>query len=192
MPRRWSSSSSRCGARTWKTFRRRKPPMSQPGNSASAAALPSEAPVYQRINYLNVDRGVLSWLKTLDHKRIGIMYLASVLVTFLLGGIFAMIVRIELLTPEPTIIGANTYNRMFTLHGMVMVFLFMIPAIPGAFGNFVMPLMLGAKDVAFPKLNLLSLYVYWTGSIIVLAGVILGGTDTGWTFYAPYSTTTPM
>jgi cytochrome c oxidase subunit I len=166
--------------------------MSQPGNSASAALEPSEVPVYQAINYLNVDRGVMSWLKTLDHKRIGVMYLTSVLFTFLLGGIFAMVVRLELTTPEPTIIGANTYNRMFTLHGMVMVFLFMIPAIPGAFGNFCMPLMLGAKDVAFPKLNLLSLYVYWTGSVIVLVGVIMGGADTGWTFYAPYSTTTPM
>ena len=164
--------------------------MSQPVDSAVMA--PSEAPVYQRINYLNVDRGVASWLKTLDHKRIGIMYLVSVLVAFLLGGIFAMIVRLELTTPEPTFIGANTYNRMFTLHGMVMIFLFMIPAIPGVFGNFCLPLMLGAKDVAFPRLNLLSLYVYWTGAVLVLWGVVTGGADTGWTFYAPYSTTTPM
>jgi len=101
-------------------------------------------------------------------------------------------VRFELSTPEPTFIGANAYNRMFTLHGMVMIFLFMIPAIPGVFGNFVLPLMLGAKDVAFPRLNLLSLYVYWTGAAIVLFGVITGGADSGWTFYAPYSTTTPM
>ena len=153
---------------------------------------PSEAAGYQTINYLNVDRGVGSWLKTLDHKRIGIMYLVSVLLAFLLGGIFAMILRLELTTPEPTIISANTYNRMFTLHGMVMIFLFMIPAIPGVFGNFFLPLMLGAKDVAFPRLNLLSLYVYWTGATLVLWGVISGGADTGWTFYAPYSTTTPM
>ena len=89
---------------------------------------------------------------------------------FLLGGIFAMAIRLELLTPEPTIMGANTYNRMFTLHGVVMIFLFMIPAIPGMFGNFCMPLMLGAKDVAFPKLNLLSLYLYWTGAILALSG----------------------
>ncbi|HEY4187335.1 MAG TPA: cbb3-type cytochrome c oxidase subunit I [Polyangia bacterium] len=164
--------------------------MSQPLDSA--ALTPSEAPAYQKINYLNADRGVMSWLKTLDHKRIGIMYLVSVLLAFLLGGIFAMIVRLELTTPEPTIIGANAYNRMFTLHGMVMIFLFMIPAIPGVFGNFVLPLMVGAKDVAFPRLNLLSLYVYWTGAAIVLFGVITGGADSGWTFYAPYSTTTPM
>jgi cytochrome c oxidase subunit 1 len=156
------------------------------------AEVPYRAPVYQEINYLNADSGVMSWLKTLDHKRIGIMYLGSVLVAFLLGGIFAMIVRFELSTPEPTFIGANAYNRMFTLHGMVMIFLFMIPAIPGVFGNFVLPLMLGAKDVAFPRLNLLSLYVYWTGAAIVLFGVITGGADSGWTFYAPYSTTTPM
>jgi cytochrome c oxidase subunit I len=164
--------------------------MSQPVDNA--IIVPLAEPVYQRINYLNADRGVMSWLKTLDHKRIGVMYLVSVLLAFLLGGIFAMIVRLELTTPEPTFIGANTYNRMFTLHGMVMIFLFMIPAIPGAFANFCLPLMLGAKDVAFPRLNLLSLYVYWTGSILVLWGVVTGGADTGWTFYAPYSTTTPM
>ena len=165
--------------------------MSQSASSA-LAEVPYRAPVYQEINYLNADSGVMSWLKTLNHKRIGIMYLGSVLVAFLLGGIFAMIVRFELSTPEPTFIGANAYNRMFTLHGMVMIFLFMIPAIPGVFGNFVLPLMLGAKDVAFPRLNLLSLYVYWTGAAIVLFGVITGGADSGWTFYAPYSTTTPM
>jgi cytochrome c oxidase subunit 1 len=165
--------------------------MSQSANSA-LVEVPYRAPVYQEINYLNADSGVMSWLKTLDHKRIGIMYLGSVLLAFLLGGIFAMILRFELSTPEPTFIGANAYNRMFTLHGMVMIFLFMIPAIPGVFGNFVLPLMLGAKDVAFPRLNLLSLYVYWTGAAIVLFGVVSGGADSGWTFYAPYSTTTPM
>ncbi|HEY5449323.1 MAG TPA: cbb3-type cytochrome c oxidase subunit I [Polyangia bacterium] len=148
--------------------------------------------VYPAVNYLNADRGVKSWLLTLDHKRIGIMYFASVLVMFLVGGIFAMAVRLELLTPGPTIMGANTYNRMFTLHGIVMIFLFMIPAIPGVFGNFCMPLMLGAKDVAFPRLNLLSLYLYWTGAILAISAIIFGGIDTGWTFYPPYSTTTPM
>ncbi len=102
-----------------------------------------------------------------------------------------MLLRIEHLTPEPTIMGANTYNRMFTLHGVVMIFMFMIPAIPGVFGNFLLPLMLGAKDVAFPKLNLLSLYLYWAGATLAAAGMIFGGTDTGWTFYAPYSTSTP-
>jgi cytochrome c oxidase subunit 1 len=143
------------------------------------------------VNYLNADRGVWSWLTTVDHKRIGVMYLVSVLLAFLVGGIFAMALRVELLTPGPTIMGANTYNRMFTLHGVVMVFMFMIPAIPGVFGNFMLPLMLGAKDVAFPRLNLLSLYLYWTGAALAISGMIMGGADTGWTFYAPYSTTTP-
>ena len=163
--------------------------MSQPSQTSQHS---DDKPVYPAVNYLNADRGVKSWLLTLDHKRIGVMYLCSVLVMFLLGGIFAMAIRLELLTPEPTIMGANTYNRMFTLHGVIMIFLFMIPAIPGVFGNFCMPLMLGAKDVAFPKLNLLSLYLYWTGAILALTAMLMGGVDTGWTFYAPYSTTTPM
>ena len=119
------------------------------------------------------------------------MYLVLTSVAFLLGGVFAMAVRFEHLTPGPTIMGANTYNRMFTLHGVVMIFLFMIPAIPGVFGNFFLPLMLGAKDVAFPKLNLLSVYVYWSGAALALYGMASGGTDTGWTFYAPYSLSTP-
>jgi cytochrome c oxidase subunit 1 len=163
--------------------------MSQPSQLSTEHA---DKPVIPAVNYLNADRGVWSWLTTIDHKRIGVMYLVSVLIAFLLGGIFAMALRLELLTPGPTIMGANTYNRMFTLHGVAMIFLFMIPAIPGVFGNFLLPLMLGAKDVAFPKLNLLSLYLYWTGATLALAGMIMGGTDTGWTFYAPYSTTTPM
>ena len=149
------------------------------------------APVYPAVNYLNADRGVWSWLSTLDHKRIALMYLVSVLFFFLIGGIFAMAIRLELLTPGPTIMSANTYNRMFTLHGVVMIFMFMIPAIPGVFGNFCLPLMLGAKDVAFPRLNLLSLYLYWTGSLLAVTAMAMGGLDTGWTFYAPYSTTTP-
>jgi cytochrome c oxidase subunit 1 len=160
--------------------------------SQSSLVASADKPVYPAVNYLNADRGVRSWLLTLDHKRISLMYFASVLLFFLVGGIFAMAIRLELLTPGPTIMGANTYNRVFTLHGVVMIFLFMIPAIPGVFGNFLLPLMLGAKDVAFPKLNLLSLYLYWTGAILAVAGMVMGGTDTGWTLYAPYSTTTPM
>jgi len=152
---------------------------------------PTDEPEYKKINYLNVDRGVRSWLLTLDHKRIGVMYMASVLLFFLVGGIFAMLVRLELTTPEPTLISANTYNRAFTLHGVIMIFLFMIPAIPGIFGNFFIPLMVGAKDVAFPRLNLLSLYVFWAGAILAVSAMATGGLDTGWTFYAPYSTTTP-
>ncbi len=135
-------------------------------------------------------RGLMSWLTTVDHKRIGLMYLWSVLTAFLLGGLFALALRLELLTPKEDFMTAETYNKVFTLHGAVMVFLFIIPAIPAALGNFVLPLMLGAKDVAFPRLNLASYYVYMTGAIMALTAILTGGIDTGWTFYTPYSTTT--
>jgi len=141
-------------------------------------------------NYLNVKKGIKSWLITLDHKRIGIMYLVSVLAFFLFAGIMALLVRIELFSPGRTIMDPDTYNRIFTIHGVVMVFLFIIPAIPAALGNFVLPIMLGAKDVAFPRLNLASYYIYVAGSCFALYSLISGGVDTGWTFYTPYSTTT--
>ncbi|MFN8177189.1 MAG: cytochrome c oxidase subunit I [bacterium] len=141
-------------------------------------------------NYLNCEHGVKSWLLTLDHKRIGVMYLVCVLSAFLLGGIFALLVRTEHLTPGKTIMDANTYNQMFTLHGAIMVFLFIIPAIPAAFGNFVLPVMLGAKDVAFPRLNLASFWLWVTGAIFAVAAIVINAPDTGWTFYTPYSTTT--
>ena len=136
-------------------------------------------------------KGIMSWLVTVDHKRIGIMYLASVLVAFLLGGIFALLVRAELFTRGQTLFDANTYNKMFSLHGVVMVFLFIIPSIPAAMGNIILPIQLGAKDVAFPKLNLLSLYIYWIGACFGLYSMINGGVDTGWTFYTPYSSSDP-
>jgi cytochrome c oxidase subunit 1 len=141
-------------------------------------------------NYLKAGKGLKSWLLTLDHKRIGIMYLISVLIAFGAGGIFALLVRLELLTRGRTIMGPETYNRMFTLHGAVMVFLFIIPSVPGSMGNFFIPLMLGAKDVAFPRLNLLSFYIYVTGAIFALFSIVAGAVDTGWTFYTPYATTT--
>ncbi len=141
-------------------------------------------------NYLKAGKGISSWLLTLDHKRIGVMYLGSVLLAFFLGGVFALLLRLELLTPGRTIMGPETYNRVFTLHGAIMVFLFIIPSIPGSLGNFVIPLMLGAKDVAFPRLNLLSYYVYVIGAVFCLYSIIAGAVDTGWTFYTPYSTTT--
>ena len=144
----------------------------------------------RQANYLNASHGLLSWLTTLDHKRIGVLYLISTLAAFFLGGVFALLVRTELLTPTQTIMGPDTYNKMFTLHGAVMVFLFIIPSIPGAIGNFVLPIMLGAKDVAFPRLNLLSWYLYIIGALWAVASIIMGGVDTGWTFYTPYSTTT--
>ncbi|XXF78115.1 cbb3-type cytochrome c oxidase subunit I [Myxococcaceae bacterium GXIMD 01537] len=141
-------------------------------------------------SYLTEGRTLWSWLTTRDHKRIGVMFLVLVLVGFLLGGIFAMVVRLELLTPEETLISRVAYNRAFTLHGVVMVWLFMIPAIPSAFGNFLVPLMIGARDVAFPRLNLASVYLYVAGAAMTLWAMVEGGADTGWTFYTPYSTTT--
>jgi|SoiMetStandDraft_5_1073268.scaffolds.fasta_scaffold09338_2 cytochrome c oxidase subunit 1 len=142
------------------------------------------------LNYLNVTHGIRSWLLTLDHKRIGVMYLVSTLSAFLLGGIFALLVRTEHLTAGKTIMGADFYNQSFTLHGAIMVFLFIIPSIPAAFGNFVLPIMLGAKDVAFPRLNLMSYYLWVTGALCAVISIATGGVDTGWTFYAPYSTST--
>jgi cytochrome c oxidase subunit 1 len=136
-------------------------------------------------------KGLLSWLVTLDHKRIGIMYLISVLIAFALGGVFALLVRAELFTRGQTLFDADTYNKMFSLHGVVMVFLFIIPSIPAAMGNIILPIQLGAKDVAFPRLNLLSLYIYWFGACFGLYSMINGGVDTGWTFYTPYASGDP-
>jgi cytochrome c oxidase subunit 1 len=158
---------------------------------ATAEALPEPAPATPRRSYLTEETTVLSWLNTRDHKRVGLMYLAALVLALFLGGVFAMILRIELLTPDRTIIGPVAYNRLFTLHGVVMIFLFLVPAVPSAFGNFMVPLMIGARDVAFPRLNLLGFYLYLAGGLIVLVAMVHGGTDTGWTFYAPYSTTTP-
>ena len=141
-------------------------------------------------NYLNHASGWRSWLFTLDHKRIGVMYLAAILFSFLLGGIFAILVRTELISPGHTVMDADTYNRAFTLHGAIMTFLFIIPGIPAALGNFVLPLLLGAKDVALPRLNLASFHIYVVGAVMAVASIMLGGVDTGWTFYTPYSTTT--
>ncbi|MCY1083465.1 cbb3-type cytochrome c oxidase subunit I [Archangium lansingense] len=152
---------------------------------------PSAGSSQPEVTYLNHETTVGSWLLTRDHKRIGVMFLVLVILALLLGGVFAMVLRIELLTPGPTIISAMTYNRMFTLHGVTMVWLFMIPAIPSAFGNFVLPIMLGAKDVAFPRLNLASVYIYVAGAALTLFGMLWSGADTGWTFYTPYSTTSP-
>jgi cytochrome c oxidase subunit I len=134
--------------------------------------------------------GIWSWMTTLDHKRIGMMYLVSVLLAFFIGGLMAILVRIELWSPGKTILTAAQYNNVFTLHGAIMVFLFIIPAIPAAMGNFALPLLLGTKDVAFPRLNLFSYYIYVLGSIIAVGAIVGGGVDTGWTFYTPYSVQT--
>jgi len=133
-------------------------------------------------------RGLRSWLLTHDHKRIGVMYLFTVLFFLLLGGMFALVLRLSLVTPENALVSAHTYDKLFTQHGIVMVWLFMIPSIPSAFGNILLPLMIGARDVAFPRLNLASYYIFLVGGIVVCVALIAGGVDTGWTFYTPYST----
>jgi cytochrome c oxidase subunit 1 len=139
-------------------------------------------------NYLNVDYGVFSWLLTRDHKRIGILYMISISIMFIIGGFFAMMMRLELLTPEGDLLTSDTYNKFFTLHGIIMIFFFLIPSIPAVLGNFMLPIMLGAKDLAFPRINLLSWYLYIIGAFGGLLVIILGGVDTGWTFYTPFST----
>jgi cytochrome c oxidase subunit 1 len=141
--------------------------------------------------YVNQDERIRSWLLTTDHKRVGILFLVTTALMMALGGAFALVLRIEHLTPERTIVDALAYNRLFTMHGVVMVFLFMIPAIPGSFGNFLVPIMIGAKDVAFPRLNLASFYFYFVGAVVVLFAMQAGGLDTGWTFYTPYSVQSP-
>jgi len=157
-------------------------------SSAAIAPLPSEHPVEPRVNYLNATYGVKSWLLTRDHKRIALLYLASITFFFFLGGLFALLIRLELLTPAGDLVQSQTYNKLFTMHGVIMVFFFLIPSIPAVLGNFLIPMMIGAKDLAFPRLNLLSWYIYMVGATFTLWAVVHGGVDTGWTFYTPYST----
>ena len=139
-------------------------------------------------NYLNVRYGIRSWLLTTDHKRIALLYMVSLTIMFILGGIFALLIRLELLTPQGDLVSADTYNKLFTLHGVIMIFFFLIPSIPAVLGNFMLPLMIGARDLAFPRLNLLSWYIYILGSAFTIWALISGGVDTGWTFYTPFST----
>ncbi|MDW8189460.1 MAG: cytochrome c oxidase subunit I [Pseudobdellovibrionaceae bacterium] len=137
-------------------------------------------------NYLNCEKGLWSWLTTIDHKRIGLMYLIAVLVFFLVGGIMAMLIRLELFSPGGLFDG-NTYNQILTYHGAIMVFMVIIPGIPAVLGNFFLPIMIGAKDVAFPKLNLASWYIFMLGSALAISTFFTDKIDTGWTFYTPYS-----
>src|SRR6476620_2828510 len=139
-------------------------------------------------NYLNHQSTVASWLLTKDHKRIGLMYMIVVTIAFIIGAFFAAMIRAELATPAGDLLSADVYNRVFTMHGVAMVFFVLIPAVPAILGNFVLPLMLGARDVAFPKLNLLSWYIFVLGLLFTISAMIYGGVDTGWTFYPPYST----
>ena len=142
-----------------------------------------------RVNYLNAEYGLKSWLLTRDHKRIALLYLGSISFFFIIGGIYAMLIRLELLTPQGYLLQSTTYNKVFTQHGIIMVFFFLIPSIPATLGNFLVPIMIGAKDLAFPRINLLSWYIYMLGGLITIYALLAGGVDTGWTFYAPYSTT---
>src|ERR1700726_505612 len=147
---------------------------------ASAAITP------EREHYLNHQYG--SWLLTKDHKRIALLYLISITFFFFIGGFFALLIRLELLTPAGDLVQADTYNKLFTMHGMVMIFFFLIPSIPAVLGNFLVPLMIGAKDLAFPRINLLSWYLYMIAGVIYVHCIVTGGVDTGWTFYTPFST----
>ena len=140
-----------------------------------------------REHYLNATYGIRSWLLTTDHKRIAILYLISVTFFFFVGGLFATLIRIHLLTPGGYLVTPETYNKLFTMHGVAMIFFFLIPSIPAVLGNFVIPIMIGAKDLAFPKINLLSWYIYLVGGAFVLYSFATGGLDTGWTFYTPLS-----
>ncbi|MFK7734965.1 MAG: cbb3-type cytochrome c oxidase subunit I [Pirellulaceae bacterium] len=141
-------------------------------------------------NFLVNTKGFLSWALTLDHKRIGLMYLVGVMSAFFIAGMLALLIRLELMTPNNNWMNNQVYNQVFTLHGAIMVFLFIIPSVPAALGNFLVPVMLGAKDVAFPRLNLSSFYLWVAGAIFFLTAMLYTGLDTGWTFYTPYSTST--
>src|ERR687893_2622853 len=160
-------------------------PDQRPFGPATGAEWRSKHP---HVNYLNADYGIKSWLLTLDHKRIAILYLVSVTFFFALGGVYAIAIRLELMTPAGDLVQSHTYNKLFTQHGILMVFFFLIPSIPAVLGNFLIPLMIGAKDLAFPRLNLLSWYIYMVGGVFTFWALLNGGVDTGWTFYTPYST----
>jgi cytochrome c oxidase subunit 1 len=146
-----------------------------------------DSSVYPAHNYLSNGHGLKSWLLTKDHKRIAVLYLISISIFFFLGGLFAVGIRLELTTPQGDLFQPDTYNKFFTLHGVIMVFFFLIPSVPAVLGNFLIPPMVGAKDLAFPRINLLSWYIYVVGGIFTLFAIFAGGVDTGWTFYTPYS-----
>lgn len=149
----------------------------------------TQATAFPRVHYLNASYGWKSWLFTTDHKRIAWLYLAAITFFFFVGGAAATLMRLNLIEPQGSLIEPSTYNRLFTLHGLIMIFFFLAPSIPAVLGNFLIPLMIGAKDVAFPRLNLLSWYIFMAGGTVFLYSVMAGGVDTGWTFYTPLSST---
>src|SRR3954452_7101700 len=146
----------------------------------------------ERKNYLNAEYGIRSWLLTTDHKRIALLYLLSITFFFFVGGFFALLIRLELLTPAGDLMTADMYNKAFTMHGQIMVFFFLIPSIPAVLGNFLIPMMIGAKDLAFPRINLLSWYIYMAGGTLTIWPLWAGGLDSGWCFSPPYSTNYSM
>jgi cytochrome c oxidase subunit 1 len=154
--------------------------------SASATAVVETEPLED--NYLTAGYGIWSWLLTTDHKRIGIMYMISITFFFFIGGAAATLMRLELMTPAGDVVQPETYNKLFTMHGVMMIFFFLVPSIPSVLGNFLVPIMIGTRDLAFPKINLASWYLYMIGGAIVSWAMLAGGVDTGWTFYTPYST----
>src|SRR6201992_1846934 len=157
--------------------------------SSTIVSLPDQSTArLPKRSYLNNEDGLMSWLLTGDHKRIAILYLISITFFFFIGGAFAGLIRLELLTPQPDLVAADTYNKFFTMHGVIMVFLFLVPSVPATLGNFCIPIMIGARDLAFPKINLLSWYLYLVGGAMTLTAMITGGVDTGWTFTTPLST----
>src|SRR3954454_8726685 len=141
----------------------------------------------QPTNYLTASYGARSWLLTTDHKRIGILYMISITLFFFVGGAAATLMRLELMTPAGDVVQPDDYNKLFTLHGVIMIFFFLIPSIPTTLGNFLVPIMIGAKDLAFPKINLASWYIFMIAGALTLWSALTGGVDTGWTFYAPFS-----
>lgn len=153
----------------------------------SAVLEPTSAPEEPRENYLNVKHTIASWLLTGDHKRIAVLYLISISFFFFLGSVAAGLIRLELTSPQGTLMTSETYNKMFSAHGIIMIFFFLIPSVPAVLGNFALPIMIGARDLAFPRLNLMSWYLYMIGGACMMAGLLMGGVDTGWTFYTPYS-----
>src|SRR5215469_14465927 len=157
--------------------------------SSTIVNLPDEkTATLPKKNYINAEDGILSWLTTGDHKRIAMLYLISITFFFFVGGLFAGLIRLELLTPQPDLVASDTYNKLFSMHGIVMVFLFLVPSVPATIGNFLIPIMIGAKDLAFPKINLLSWYLYMIAGVFTLTALVLGGADMGWTFTTPLST----
>ncbi|MBV8904750.1 MAG: cytochrome c oxidase subunit I [Acidobacteriia bacterium] len=146
------------------------------------------AAVLERETYLNSSYGLKSWLLTKDHKRIAVLYFITISIFFAIGGTFAGLIRLELLTPQADLVSDETYNKLFTMHGVIMVFFFLVPSIPATLGNFFLPIMIGARDLAFPRVNLLSWYLLIFGGAFAIFAMVAGGVDTGWTFYTPYST----